>query len=57
MSAPRNKREARLWVRRHWSDFIAYADMGGVADLKNDHLDAVWGDECLRVSKRIARKP
>lgn len=51
---PENKTEARKWVRKHWASVIRNADMGDVAELNNDHLDAVWSDECIRISVRLA---
>jgi uncharacterized protein YbdZ (MbtH family) len=54
---PKNKREARQWVRTHWADLIYMADMGGVGDLCNDHLDAVWSDECQKIAARLAPRP
>lgn len=52
---PQNKREARRWVRAHWSTFIANADMLGASEMQNDHIDAVWDDECLKIARRIDR--
>lgn len=55
MGEPTSKREARRWVRAHWADLISNADMGAVGDMENDHLDAVWGDECRRIAVRLQR--
>jgi hypothetical protein len=50
---PATKRAARKWIRAHWADLISHADMGGVGDLGNDALDAVWSDECARIARRL----
>ena len=55
MGEPKNKREARRWVREHWADMVRQSDMGAVADLGNDHIDAVWGEECERIANRLER--
>ncbi len=54
MSGPTNKREARKLVRAHWADLIKCCDMGAIGDMANDHLDAVWDDECKKIAKRIS---
>ena len=56
MGEPKNKREARRWIRAHWADLIDYSDMGAVGDLGNDHIDAVWSDECRKIAKRLTRQ-
>lgn len=53
MGEPQNKREARAWIREHWATLIGQADMGAVADMANDHLDAVWSDECRKIADRL----
>lgn len=50
---PRSKAEARKWVRHHWADLIRQSDMGAVAELASDHINAVWGDECDRIYARL----
>jgi len=56
MAGPTSKRAARKWIRSHWADLIGFADIGGVADLKNDHLDAVWSDECRKIAARLTKE-
>jgi hypothetical protein len=51
---PRNRREARKWVREHWAALIRAADMGAVADLESDMIDDVWSDECQRIAERLS---
>ena len=51
---PTAKADARRWIREHWADLIGLADMGGVGDLECDLLNAVWSDECARISKLLA---
>ena len=53
MDEPKNKREARKWVREHWAYLIQHADMGAVGDIGNDHIDEIWSDECERIHKRL----
>lgn len=53
---PRNRREARKWIRAHWAALIDCADMGGVGDLECDAIDAVWSDECRAISRRLAAR-
>jgi hypothetical protein len=55
MGEPKNIHEARQWVREHWAYLIDHADMGAVADIGNDHLDAVWSDECKKIAARLRK--
>lgn len=55
MSMPTNTREARRWVRLHWADLINQADMGGVGDMECDAIDAIWGDECVKIAARLKK--
>lgn len=55
MSEPKDRREARKWVREHWADLIKYSDMGAVGDTGNDFIEAVWDDECEKIAKRLVR--
>lgn len=53
---PKNKREARRWIREYWASLIRSADMGGVADMENDYLDEVWGTECERIHDTLMKR-
>lgn len=53
MNEPKNRREARKWIRLHWAELIGRACMGAVADIGNDHLEDVWEDECDKIAKRL----
>ncbi len=53
MGEPQNRREARRWLNLYWAQIIAHADMGGVADMQNDFLDDVWGDQCRKIAQRL----
>ncbi len=56
MTLPRNKTEARRWVRHHWADLIRGSDMGAAGDLDCPHLEEVWDDECRKIAARLERK-
>lgn len=50
MDYPKNKREARKWIRKHWAEFIYQSDMQFDA---NEHIASVWKDECLKIANRL----
>jgi hypothetical protein len=49
---PKNRREARAWVRRHWARFMLSADMPDDA-MDCEHIWEVWNDEGRRCANRI----
>lgn len=51
---PKTRMEARRWIRHHWAEIIRQADMGAVADMECPALDAIWQDECVAISQRLA---
>ncbi len=54
---PRNKREARRWVRLHWATFMESADVPAqheqMPDAADDLIGEVWAEESARLANRI----
>jgi len=51
---PRNKSEARRWVRLHFAEYVSNADMGW-DDVHCGPLESVWADECAKIAARLRK--
>ena len=50
------RREARLWIRRHFAGYIrmqVFCSEDDCSEHQSDAINAVWDDEVARISKRI----
>jgi len=51
---PKNEREARRWVRLHFAEYVANADMAW-DDVDCAPLEAIWADECVKIAARLRK--